>query len=132
MDAIAKLGKAAGFEKITPIMLSKRNGMIEEKLLNLLLKKVPKEWNTGIILQIHKKKDVREYQSYRSIPSQIFARIREWRPKDQLWNSLEETQNNLEVHVYIKKKNRDGHKKIYTYRFRRLRKCYKCMDSMDE
>lgn len=97
-----KLGKAAGIDEITPEMIKFLNTEGKEKLLEILNIAysegiTPQDWQTGLINPIHKKGDTKDCKNYRgitllSVPGKIYARILENKIRQQLENSLEESQ----------------------------------------
>ena len=104
-DAIRMLkrGKAAGHDEITPEMLKNlgRNGV---ELLTSLFnkawkeKRIPKDWELGIILPIHKKGDNRECSNYRgisilSVVLKVYESILGKRLKTVIESQLEEPQS---------------------------------------
>lgn len=97
-----KRGKAAGNDEVTAEMLQNlgRNGIeVMTYLFNLAWReeKVPKDWEMGILVPIHKKGDHRECSNYRgitilSIVSKTYERILEKRLRAVIENRLEEPQ----------------------------------------
>lgn len=64
-----KLGKAAGYDCITPEMVKYMGSLAESKFLELLnlawrWKKVPQDWTLAVILPLFKKEDNRECQNH--------------------------------------------------------------------
>lgn len=97
-----KLGKASGRDNIQPEMIKYMGEEGTKKLTEIMneaikSKKVPKEWNSGIILPIYKNGDKRECNNYRgitlsSIPGKILARIMEKRIRNKIEKTIEDTQ----------------------------------------
>lgn len=97
-----KLGKAAGKDKISSEMIKYIGEVGKEKILTLMndivkSRKAPKEWQTGVIVPLHKKGDSRECNNYRgitllSIVSKVWARIWETRLKNKLEDTIDDSQ----------------------------------------
>ena len=97
-----KLGKAAGYDGITPEMIKYTGEAGEEMLLNIIQlvwirKQIPKDWEVAIIIPIYKKGDSRECENHRgisllSVPGKIYSRILTQRITEFMEDQLEEAQ----------------------------------------
>ena len=83
-----KTGKAAGEDDIRPEMLKAMNMLYGGRWLTLVCKvacrtgKAPKQWQTSVIIPIHKKGDKRKCTNYRgisliSVPGKVYAKCLE-------------------------------------------------------
>lgn len=105
MEAMRRLkrGKTAGHDGITTEMVKNldRNGVeLLTQLFNLAWKneRIPRDWELGMILPIHKKGDNKECMNYRgitimSVMSKLYERILEKRLKEVVEGQLEEPQS---------------------------------------
>ncbi|XP_039287416.1 uncharacterized protein LOC120352044 [Nilaparvata lugens] len=95
-----EVGKAAGHDEITPEMI-KYIGVYEEKLLLKVLrlawkyKKIPKDWELGIIIPIFENGDDRECKNHRgitllSVPGKIYSCILQNQLQEQVEHQLDE------------------------------------------
>lgn len=100
---LLKRGKAAGHDGITSEMLKNLGAKSIEKLTLLFNKmytekRIPKKWELGIILPLHKKGDNRDCSNYRGITIlstvlKVYERILENRLKSIIETQLEESQS---------------------------------------
>lgn len=126
-----KLGKAAGYDDISPEMIKN----MEERSIEILTKlfnkiwteeKIPQDWEIGIIMPIFKKGDYRDCRNYRgitmiSIVAKMYERILDNRLKIQIETQLEDTQSGfrkgrgVQDHIFTIKQimEKRGNKNIY-------------------
>ena len=98
-----KLGKAPGHDEITTEMIKYANMERKEELLNIFNqalkeRKVPLDWQIGIIAPIYKKGDSKECSNYRGITlgstvGKLYGRILESRLRKKVEHTLEESQS---------------------------------------
>lgn len=98
-----KIGRAPGRDKITTEMVKKMGEAGTVLLLKIFNKvwteeQVPKDWEMGLIIPIHKKGDSKECSNYRGITLlstavKLFEKIIEKRLREQIEPSLSESQS---------------------------------------
>jgi uncharacterized protein YukE len=98
-----KIGKAPGHDEVTTEMIKYMSDERNQELLGIMNqakseKKVPLDWQIGIITPIYKKGDSMSCSNFRGITlgstvGKIYARILEHRLRDRLDNTLEESQS---------------------------------------
>lgn len=98
-----KLGKAPGHDELTAEMIKYANMERKEELLNIFNqawkeRKVPLDWQIGIIAPIYKKGDSKECSNYRGITlgstvGKLYGRILEGRLRKKVEHTLEESQS---------------------------------------
>ena len=97
-----KLGKAAGWDNITPEMVKFTGEKAKKWMLKLINQiwegeHIPKDWENNIIIPIYKKGSTTQCQNYRaiclsSVMFKLYTRIIETRLRQQVESKLEEEQ----------------------------------------